>query len=190
MRGYQRNKQLNNKGFTMIELLVVIVLMAALVGLATYSITVMRSGDTKKASKTMSGELAALRSNTLAIAGDWQYEIVNNDGKYMLYTYKDGNLYDVTSVGSRIKIYYKSSETAEEKELTKDNKIIVKFVQGSGKVGGLYTATSVDMNSATDVSLATSIKSTGCCIFKMTNNRGTGVEDFRLYYETGAIVQD
>lgn len=191
MRGYEKaNKKLNNKGFSLIELLVAIALMGILVGLAAYSITVMRSGDTKRASKTMSGEIAAMRSNTLAVAADWQYEIVNDDGTYKLYTYKNGDVYDYTNLGARIKLYYTDKEGGAETEIAKDTKLIIKFVQGSGKVSGMYKVSSGAMDAVSDISYATRITGEGYCTLKATNATGGGAEDFKLYYETGTVIQD
>ncbi len=192
MRGYENtNKKLNNKGFSLIELLVAIALMGILVGLAAYSITVMRAGDTKRASKTMSGEIAAMRSNTLAVAADWQYEIVNDDGTYKLYTYKNGEVHDYTNLGARLKLYYISKEGGAETEIAKDTKLIIKFVQGSGKVGGMYTVSSGDMNVMSDITTASTVTDRkGYCTLKATNATGGGAEDFKLYYETGTVVQD
>ncbi|MBQ4283279.1 MAG: prepilin-type N-terminal cleavage/methylation domain-containing protein [Lachnospira sp.] len=193
MRGYENtNRQLNNKGFSLIELLVAVAVMAVLVGLAAYSVTLMNSGDPKRASKTISGEIASLRGNTLAVAGDWQYEIVNDGGTYKLYTYKNGQTQDYKSLGGRIKIYYKNKADGTETLIENNEKLIVKFAQGSGKVSGLYSAESVDLESATDVSGAgvTSVMATGYCTFKATSSGGGSAEDFKLYYETGTIVQD
>ncbi len=193
MRGNKRKKttrQLNNKGFSMIELIVVIAIMALLVGLAALGIYTMVSGDTKRASKTISGEISSLRSNTLAIMGNWQYEIVNDNGTYKIYTYKDSVLQDYTNLGSRIHISYKASESANEVEIEKGDKIIITFVQGTGKVDDIQMSRPAKLDEATELNGANSVKGVGYCVFKMTTGGGRNAEDFKLYYETGKVIMD
>lgn len=193
MRGNKQKKtigQLNNKGFSLIELIVVIAIMAVLVGVASLGIYTMVSGDTKRASKTISGEISSLRSSTLAIMGNWQYEIVNDDGTYKIYTYKDGVVQDYTSLGSRIHISYKASESADEVEIGRGDKIIITFVQGSGKVDDIQMLKPANLNEASELNAANSVKGIGYCVFKMTTGNGKNAEDFKLYYETGKIVMD
>lgn len=193
MRGNKQEKtgrQLNNKGFSLIELIVVVAIMALLVGVAVLGIYTMISGDTKRASKTVSGEISSLRSSTLAIMGQWQYEIVNDGGTYKIYTYKDGVQQDYTNLGSRIKISYKASESASEAEIKKGDKLIISFAQGSGKVEDIQWFTPGNLNEATTMNPANSVKGTGYCVLKMTTGNGKNAEDFKLYYETGKVVMD
>lgn len=193
MRGYKQKKttgQLNNKGFSLIELIVVIAIMAMLVGVASLGIYTMVSGDTKRASKTISGEISSLRSSTLAIMGNWQYEIVNDNGTYKIYTYKDGVVQNYTNLGSRIHISYKASESASEVEIGRGDKIIITFVQGSGKVDDIQMSQPANLNEAAELNTANSVKGIGYCVFKMTTGNGKNAEDFKLYYETGKIVMD
>lgn len=183
-------RQLNNKGFSLIELIVVIAIMALLVGVAALGIYTMVSGDTKRASKTISGEISSLRSNTLAVMGQWQYEIVNDNGSYKLYTYKDGVEKDYNNLGSRIRVSYKASESASEVEIGKGDKIIITFVQGSGKIDDIQKLHPAELNGASALDSANSVKGTGYCVFKMTTGGGKNAEDFKLYYETGKVIMD
>lgn len=193
MRGNKRKRttgQLNNKGFSLVELLVVIAIMAVMVGIASLGIYTMVSGDTKKASKTVSGEISTLRSNTLAIMGKWQYEIVNDNGTYRIYTYKDGVQQTYTSLGSRIHISYKPSEGADEVVIGSGDKLIITFVQGTGKVEDIQMSQPAKLNEAAELNAANSVKGIGYCVFKMTTGNGKNAEDFKLYYETGKVVMD
>lgn len=193
MRGNKQEKtgrQLNNKGFSLLELIVVIAIMALLVGVAALGVYTMVSGDTKRASKTISGEISSLRGNTLAIMGQWQYEIVNDNGTYKIYTYKDGVQRDSTNLGSRIKISYKASESASEVEIGKGDKIVITFVPGSGKVDDIQMSKPGNLNEAAVLDPANSVKGTGYCVFKMTTGGGKNAEDFKLYYETGKVIMD
>ncbi len=190
MRGQEKaNRKLNNKGFSFIELLVAITLMCVLCGLAAYSITVMRAGDTKKASKTVSGQLSSLRVNTLTMQANWQMEIVNKGGSHSVVVYKNGNEQERVQLGSRIKVIYQPKVGGAEITIPNDSKLIIKFVQGTGKVSGMYT-TSASLDTVSDVSGTTPVDYSGYCTFKFTNKNDGGLEDFKLYYETGTIVQD
>lgn len=181
-------RQLNNKGFSLVELIVVIAVMAVLLSLATYGIYVMVSGDTKRASKTMSGEISSIRGNTLAILGDWQYEIVNKNGNYKLYIYKDKVEQECTDLGSRINIAYKTSESASEVKLEKGQKMVITFVQGSGKVKDIQVFTPANLEGAIAPDPANSVKGVGYCEFVITVGNGKSAESFKLYYETGKVI--
>lgn len=186
----EKKRKLNNQGFSMMELIVVIAIMALLAGLLSYGVYIVMTGDTKRASKTMSGEISSLRTNTMAVMGQWQYEIVNDGGSIKIRTYKDGVEQDYTNLGARIRLQYKVSQTANETDLSNGQKLVLTFVQGSGKVSDLQLFTADDLNKASTLDSARSIKGVGCCELKVMTTRGTGAEGFKLYYETGKIVMN
>lgn len=180
----------NNKGFSMMELIVVVAIMSLLVGLIGYGVSMITAGDTKRASKTISGEISTMRTNTLAVMGQWQYEIANDGGSVKIRTYKDGVEQDYTNLGSKIRVKYRVSENASEVDLNSGQKLILTFVQSSGKVNDLQLTSGDDVNKASTLSEDHSIKGSGCCEFQITVASGKKAEGFKLYYETGKIVMN
>ncbi len=81
-------RQLKREGFSLVELIIVIAIMAILSGGALLSYNLVRSADTKGTAYDIDSELTTLRSETMAKAGT----------TYMhLYRYNDEYYIDVTS---------------------------------------------------------------------------------------------
>ena len=61
-----KQRHLNNKGFSLIELIVVLAVMAVAITGAVIGISVLGKGDAGKASKNIYSALSSLRTNTLS----------------------------------------------------------------------------------------------------------------------------
>lgn len=186
MQSIRKNK---NGGFSLIELIVVVAIMAVVLSGVIYGVYLLGSGDEKKASKMISGQLSAHRSNTLAKSGDWQFELVNDNGRYALYSYQGEVLQEHEQLGSRISVFYAGGETpgAEVQQLAAKERLVITFVQGSGKVADVKLVSDGSVNQPAEPESGTSIKDSGYLLLRVSGKKEGG-QTIKLYYETGKVV--
>lgn len=212
--GLRIKSGLDNKGFSMIELIVTIAILAIATGFAMFGISMLNAGDTKKASKSLSGEIAALRSSTLAKAGVWQLEIYNDNDSIKTVTYQKssatGSSYerkDSSTLGSRISLYYSIDKTNENMEdtalrenarkLQRGEKLIISFVQSTGKIADIKLVSGLGteaMSSYTEATADASIKGKASICFMCMKNNDNLKDDigdcFTVYNETGKVMTE
>lgn len=101
----------NNKGFSLLELIIVVAIMAVIIGIMVVSMTVVAKGNAKKAAKNLYNSINTLRFDTMSVNADW-YMIITKDSKgYKFTTYKDkgdetGSVYKVLNAGASVNIQY------------------------------------------------------------------------------------
>lgn len=182
----RQTKVNKNAGFSMIELIVVIAIMAVMVGIAFIGFGMLNGGNAKKAEKNILSQLADVRTSTLAKAGLWTAEIYSDGSQYKIDIKNKTDVISSTKIGSRISIAYQDSVAASEAAVDKDYKLVVSFSQGTGavtKVEQIPTAGGAGVqlyNSAT-----TSAK--GDIVIKVNASpRST----LTLWYATGKVTTD
>ena len=74
----------DNKGFSLVELLVVIAVMAILAGVGLQGFGLVANGNMKKTAGLLNEELRTVQKNSKNIYADyyWQLVIENDDGRY------------------------------------------------------------------------------------------------------------
>lgn len=114
----RRLKKLNNKGYSLVELIIVIAIIAVFTGAAMITMTVMHSAKAKEACITFESEVAELvnKSKGNAVDKDLDGVIGNDDKGYSLglRLHKDGRKCYVQKVLVKAGIY--EANTAFEKE--------------------------------------------------------------------------
>jgi len=105
-------KEKDNRGFSLVELVIVMAIMGLLVGTATFGISLMYSRDTQSVANSIDDELTQLRMISMTKAGDYKITIntTGNVSKNNTITLSDG----------------------EVKKLDKNVKITMEKVNGSG----------------------------------------------------------
>lgn len=170
------------------ELLVVVAVMAVAMSGVIYGVYLLRSGDAKKAVQTLSGQLSTHRSNTLAKSGEWQFELVNDNGRYVLAAYQNGTQKEQQRLGSRIRIYYTSETSgANEKELAKQERLVITFLPGSGKVSDVRLVSGGEISEPAASDAGNSVQGSGAFLLRVSGGEEGG-ESLRLYYETGKVI--
>lgn len=171
----------NSKGFTLIELIVIIALMMILVGGAIVGISIISSGNAKKASQTIRSTLNEVRTSTLSIQAEWQAKIYNEDGTYKISVYRDGEESSNATLGTRITITFKDSKGSEI-ELKDNEELVITYKTSSGMLKSIEYGEKDEV----DESIKTE-DSTNCKIVS-SSNRGDYV--IYLWYDTGKTTTD
>ena len=183
-----RKNKLNSAGFTMIELIIVIAIMAVMVGGSVIGFNLLSQGDSKAASKNISSQLAELRTDTLSMDGDWTAEIYKNGNTYKLDIKKEINnvveLVSSTSIGSRIVITYNDLKT-DSTEIKDNVKIVIQFNKGDGRT--LLVNKFPSSNIGGDPLIGSTSRSGD---FIITQKSSTTSNTLTLWYLTGKVTSD
>ena len=88
--------KLNNDGYSLVELIVIMGIIAAIIGVMSLSITLMFSKDAEAMARIVDDELSDVRSMAMSVAGDFEYVLhvdsSNPKGCYVQIN-KDGSLH-------------------------------------------------------------------------------------------------
>lgn len=179
-----------NKGFTLMELLIVVAIMAIMTGLTIIAVSILATGDSKKASKNLLNELEALKVDTMSIDGEWWAEVyINSSGTYTVDVIKKNNgestVYETKTLGSRLSISYHDNGVGN---ITKDlsvegTKLKIFYEKGSGKISKVTI-----VENGAETAISTGLSSKGEFIIKPKGKDTQSV--LTLYYRTGKIVTD
>lgn len=194
MQTVEKNKQ-NNCGFTLVELIVVIAIMTIMVGGTIIGISVLASGNARKASNTLNSSLNELRTNTMSMQGGWKAKIYKDKNAYKVDLLKtetndDGTMTTTVvaseELGSRINIQYIEGVNpgGTTTVVNESNSIYITYVAGSGKFGTI---------TAGDDSSSNSIKGDSTVLagqFLISSKSGSTEYRLKLWYETGRITTE
>lgn len=173
----------SNKGFSLIELIIVIAIMAVATGFLIYSISVLNSGDAKKAAKDVYNQLTKVQRNTMTMSGKWSLEIVNESGTNTIYVYKETDdegkvLQDSVKLGSRIELTFNKDGESEVK-IESGQRIVVTFERSTGKLQDVvYKGVSIFDSEKKNVYITATGKG-------MSSNHIV-----KMIYATGKIISD
>lgn len=157
----KKTYQLNNKGYTLVEAIVVMGIMAILVGIMSVGISLMFSRDAQYAAVSIDDQLTETRMLSMTKSGDFQMEVHMDSaarGSYILIT-RDGSEYRRISLDKRdIEIQFSGGTTAVI-EFDKANGSVSK-VNGS-TASGVYTFTITGLRGAQKEAIVTLVSATG-----------------------------
>lgn len=167
----------NNKGFSLVEMLVVIAIMAILASVSVSAMGYLMRGDIKKAAKTLYSEIASNRTYAMAKQGDWLFSVDNSSGVFVLSsmnTTSGGTItYSEETLSNRvssIEVMIYSADGSVISDYTALNTI--SFKKSTGAVNEINGA-SVNYGGFADIKI--SISTSGMVL--------------RLYFLTGKIEQ-
>ena len=130
-------KKTDNSGFTLMEMIVVIAVIAAMLVIATLSISVVFSTDAKKAAASVSSALSTCRENNRSREGKQTFLALKCDeaGRLEAALVVNGAISDTKRISSK-----NVSVTVDGTELSGDTTLYVSFYRGTGGVGSLLEA--------------------------------------------------
>jgi len=182
-----------NAGFSLVELIVVVTIIAIMVGGSFAGFSMLARGDSKKAVKNISSQITELRTNTLSVAGNWFAEIYMKDNSYRIdikkkITLPDGittseELVSSTAIGSKIVISYVDFVYTDKKDINESNKLVISFMQGSGKVNQVKLINS-DLS---ETPLVGPLSKSGDIIVSVKSSTSNSLT---LWYLTGKLTTD
>jgi prepilin-type N-terminal cleavage/methylation domain-containing protein len=129
---YTHTLRRNQRGISLIELVVVIALMGILIGGLAISFGLVKSGNVKKSSQYIVDGLLDTQTNTLSIDATWIGEIENKNETYYFNVIKDGAIINTLNIGSKVQISFQD-DAGEKNTLVSGNKLHITYTRGSGK---------------------------------------------------------
>lgn len=170
--------KLNNKGVSLIEVLVVIGIIAILSTVSVSALVYVNKGDIKKATKTLLSEITSARTYSMAKTGDWKFEVVHNGSSFVLNTIGGADNYSEAVLSNRvdnIKVVTNSGATGTLGGIVfqKNTGAVMSITDSTGAI--LYSRSGAGSSLAGYADITVSI----------SGNERT----LRLYYLTGKIEQ-
>ena len=143
-------RKLNNKGFSLMELIVVIAIMIVMVGAATVSVAMLDSSYVEDAERGIKDYIALARTKSMSVsAKDWYMSIGKQGADYYAYLYKvvevpvsdnpdDGVveqiiLVEKKTLGRKLTISFGTTE-ANIIDITSTNELQLHFDSATGKI--------------------------------------------------------
>lgn len=103
--------QLNNHGFSLLELLIVIAIIAVVTVATMFGINVLSKGNAKKMNKNLYSSISELKTTTMSKTGDWKITIGKSGNEYVITTYQNDNVKETYKCSaSRVSITYTNDD--------------------------------------------------------------------------------
>lgn len=188
-RGKISNRQLNNQGFSLLELLIVVAIISIMTFLTVISISVIGRGNAKKVNKNIYSCLSELKTSTMAKDGKWRMEVKKKDKEYVIEIYKDDNVMESYACSAaRISMEYIIPDSAGDEDSSgatvydiDDYTIKIKFSRSDGSCSSVVVA---DSNDPGDSGTRIDGKSSSG-VFRV---KGSGsAYKSKLWYKTGRV---
>lgn len=136
----------NDSGYSLVELIIVLAIIAVMSGLAMVSVSSIKTARATSSKETFNQELSTLQSMTKTQDSEWALKLERIDGKYNLIYGKSKNGSDFKEDSSkdreildRVTIYYSNNGSSAGSEVSS---MIIKFNKSDGSVktgSGVYT---------------------------------------------------
>lgn len=97
----------NNKGMTLLELIVVLGISGVIMGIASFSLAMQPSSEAKKTVMSIDAMMTRTKTSSLAKEGDIYMQIYMDGVKVVLNYYENGKLYDSEVLAERkVEVHY------------------------------------------------------------------------------------
>ena len=144
-------RKLNNRGFSLMELIVTMAIMIVLVGAATVTVSMLDSSYVEDAERGIKDYIGLARTKSMSVsASDWYVTIGKEDSDYYVYLYKtvervvanggvnttefETSLVEKKKIGKKISISYKTDTTENFMDITDEKKLEFHFDPATGKI--------------------------------------------------------
>lgn len=175
----QKKHQSSNKGFSIIEVIVVVAIMAVMVGVISITYTVVKKANVTKASRTIDDLLTNCREKAMTnSAKEWKVVIDGNTVK-VIKVDSEGNEIEIESeaIPSNVNVYVVSDDGINRYDASSANPISISFKLLSGEVSSVYTT-------------GVTIKGSGSQCRIVSDYKNKKQSTITLYYATGKHTID
>lgn len=132
-----------NSGYTLVELIVVIAIMAVMAGSSVIAFASLRTYRAKTAKDEICNSLKETRTQAMAKQTEWMEIYEDSDGLLRIRHSYNGN---DTRLGGYLHISYTVEGAAAETEITGTNTLILTYDRATGGFEGIKTSTTADAN--------------------------------------------
>ena len=145
------NKQNKNKGFMLIELVVVVAIMAVMIGLGSYSLSMIASTNAKECTQELNLALVSTRTKSYSSDSATKEPVSlqvykKNDG---IYIKKSFETEEKKIGGAKVRVYYKLSSETSYTELVSANEGEAKTLEFSfNRSSGAFRPVKLDGTTA------------------------------------------
>lgn len=193
---FRNGKQLDNKGFSLLELLIVMAIIVVVSVATTVSLSVISKGNAKKVNKNLYSTLSSLKTTTMSKTGDWYMEVKKSGNQYEINTYSvtevkdaDGKVTGTETTleesykcsSSRISIAYKTNLKSDDTDTIKiddNNSIKISFSRSDG------SCNKVESSDGTNLLDSTKYGNKGTFVISVSKN----IYESTLWYKTGRVT--
>lgn len=179
----EKKRQLNNHGFSLLELLVVMAIIAVVTVVTMIGINVLYKGNAKKLNKNLYSTISELKTNTMSKAGDWQVVIKKDGGDYvisMMWKKDSSSEYvekDSYRCGAgRISFTYENGTPSAAKADFSTDEMVIEYARDNGQVKAVKVGSDNYVNKDDAQS--------GTFIIKTSGTEYTS----ELWYVTGKVI--
>ena len=141
------SKKLNNKGFTLMELIVVLAIMVVMAGAAAVTVTMLDSSYVEDAERGIKDYVALGRTKSMSVAAkDWYVSVGKESGDYYVYLYKvveeSGSdktyMVDKKKLGAKVSIAYKDAADGLSIVIGESTNVQMHFDAATGKIKSVF----------------------------------------------------
>lgn len=169
----QRKHQSSNRGFSVIEVIVVVAIMSVMIGLISITYTVVKKANVTKASKSIDNLLTTCREKAMTnSAKEWKV-VIDGNRAVIIKVDSEGNEIEIASetIPSNVEVYVVADDGVSQ-YYAADNPISISFKLLSGEVSSVYTT-------------GVTIKGSGTQCRIVSDYKNKKQSTITLYYATG-----